>query len=296
MKTTEPSPIDGMYQEETLRSFDELEKRLRDLGKKEWMFRGDRCADWRLETSFERALRGFDLRNYSRSWLEASLLRQFQRRAHHYLVDVPERDNWLEWMALMRHHGAPTRLLDWTYSCYVALFMGLERANRSCAIWAIDAGWVAQQARKLRLVSKKAWDAFVERDRHVENAKTFKGLFARRPDERKPFVVAVNPFRLNERLSIQQGVFLCPGDISKSFEANLAGLFKNERRPSKYLRKYIFRFTDVERQRAIEMLIRMNLTSTSLYPGLDGFARSLALALARPDVLDPGTTFPAYKS
>ena len=34
-------------------------------------------------------------------------------------------------------------------------------------------------------------------------------------------VVAVNPFRLNQRLCAQQGVFLCPTDIESSFKENL---------------------------------------------------------------------------
>jgi hypothetical protein len=32
------------------------------------------------------------------------------------LADTPDQDDWLEWIALMQHYGAPTRFLDWTYS------------------------------------------------------------------------------------------------------------------------------------------------------------------------------------
>jgi hypothetical protein len=40
----------------------------------------------------------------------------------------------------------------------------------------------------------------------------------------QPSVWAINPFRLNERLTLQRGVFLCPGDPTQSFEDNLVAL------------------------------------------------------------------------
>jgi hypothetical protein len=87
----------------------------------------------------------------------------------------------------------------------------------------------------------------------------------------EPSIWAVNAFQLNERLSVQQGVFLCPGDLTKSFEDNLiAG------RPSP-ANLVCFEFsTDPEaRAEMLGVLHRMNINKASLFPGLDGFARSL---------------------
>ena len=39
-------------------------------------------------------------------------------------------DNRLEWLALMQHYGAPTRLLDFTRSPYVACFFALEELKK----------------------------------------------------------------------------------------------------------------------------------------------------------------------
>lgn len=58
---------------------------------------------------------------------EYLLTREFRLRAHHYLTDLPDDADYLEWWSLMRHYGAPTRLLDWTYSIYVATYFALEK-------------------------------------------------------------------------------------------------------------------------------------------------------------------------
>lgn len=295
MDTGVESPLKGRYEEVPVTSFDGLIQALVQAGDKNWLFRGHRSVGWSLSTSFERALDSFDLPRSSWSRLEAGLLRAFQRRAHHYLRDVPEKNKWLEWFALMRHHGAPTRLLDWTYSYYVAAFFALEHAVQSCAVWGLDVAWVGERIRARGLVPGDAQDRF-DVDKNMEEAKTFKEILARPPGERKRYVFAVNPFRLNERLSVQQGAFVCPGDVSATFEENLAALFEGERIPSDRLKKFVFTFDRKERQSAVARLSRMNISSTSLYPGLDGYGRSLELALARPEILDPSSDYPFYSS
>lgn len=50
---------------------------------------------------------------------------------------VPADADTFQWLALMQHHGAPTRLLDFTWSPFVSAFFALERATKDAAIWAI---------------------------------------------------------------------------------------------------------------------------------------------------------------
>src|SRR6266481_6164593 len=141
-----------MFEEVHLDSWDSLIKCYNELDNPQydWIFRGHREACWGLESTLERCLVArfgipfSDLRS-----IEKSLIRSFQRGAHIYIADPPAQDDTLEWMSLMQHFGAPTRLLDWTYSFYVAVFFAVENAfpDKPCAIWAINQLWLIENAK-----------------------------------------------------------------------------------------------------------------------------------------------------
>ena len=94
---------------------------------------------------------------------------------------------------------------------------------------------------------------------------------------------AVNPFRLNERLTVQQGVFLCPGDLTASFEDNLIA---GGPTPSNLVCFELSTEPDARRE-MLSALHSMNINYASLFPGLDGFCRSLKQAPWIPRRLRP---------
>src|SRR5258708_4434671 len=72
--------------------------------------------------------------------------KRVQRTYHQYANHVPRKNSEIEWLSVMRHHGAPTRLLDFTYSIYVAAYFALETADMDCAVWAVNGPWALKES------------------------------------------------------------------------------------------------------------------------------------------------------
>src|ERR1041384_342644 len=77
-----------------------------------WAFRGQQDATWPLFSALSRYLLTFRIHPQAWQAQEARMLRIFKRKAHQFLQHIPPPDDDLQWLALMQHHGAPTRLLD----------------------------------------------------------------------------------------------------------------------------------------------------------------------------------------
>ncbi|HLN02329.1 MAG TPA: hypothetical protein VK335_23780 [Bryobacteraceae bacterium] len=76
---------------------------------------------------------------------------------------------------------------------------------------------------------------------------------------------------MNERLTIQQGLFLCPAQVSMGFEENLQAMSLKGTKIDKLV------FPSNLRAHILAELNKMNISRASLFPGLDGFAQSLAV-------------------
>src|SRR4029453_16429698 len=99
------------------------DQKLADLSEKldRWVFRGHNGPRPGLRTTLELECGRHNLELHEAPEVEKKLLREFGRRVHLYLKDssrIPDTGDTLEWISLMRHYGAPTRMLDWTYSIH----------------------------------------------------------------------------------------------------------------------------------------------------------------------------------
>ena len=79
---------------------------------------------------------------------------------------------------------------------------------------------------------------------------------------------------MNQRLIAQSGTFLVPGLIDRPLESILHTYPDPENITAKLLLD-----TDKMRVEAMESLYSMNITHATLFPGIDGMARSLAYEL-----------------
>ena len=252
---------------------------LRDFDRSARIYRGQADSEWPLQSSLERCCEHNDVRPDERKALEERLWREFRRGFHQYTSAVPPLESRLEWASIMQHHGAPTRLLDFTYSIYVAAYFALEATTAdSAAIWSIDARWASRESKKaLRNAGRTEVDALnslgVERDEAAVGDLIF-GDFVR-------MAWPVNPFRLNERLRIQKGTFLVAGRVESSHMDNLTALPGYDA-PESVVKIVI---PQAMRSEALRQLFHMNISRTSLFPGLDGYASSLGVY--HPTVFHP---------
>lgn len=240
-----------------------------------WIFRGQRESVWGLSSSLERLSS-----NLPRAAIEAPIVRQFKSRIHHYAGYESGATSLLGILSLMQHHGAPTRLIDWTESAYVATFFAIEDANdknSTCAVWAIDESWCKSKSVHLLKESKSAPDEYKELSIHTDFSldENLKIVFA----NHEQFLMPLKPKALNERIVAQQGLFLAQGNIYNTFFDNLLALGDEEVK----LKVIKFQIPNLWRAKILHDLRQMNIGPDSLFPGLDGFARSLKLRFSALD-------------
>ncbi len=261
-----------------------------------WIYRGQGDTSWRLQTTFERECENHKLDPYFNNTCESNIITAFQRQSRQYFQNLPAKDEYVDWLALIQHYGGPTRLLDFTYSFYVAAFFALQNATSDAAVWAVNANSLIRVDKTIRkqLVSTPCIGYREALSRYVVLANNLmkEGQQFNEKD-RKQSIYPVEPFFQEQRLAIQQGLFLFPTDIETSFENNLSHafgaesdeVFNNERleevepdflntdKGNITLLKIVL--SGDMRYEAVNHLQQMNISDATLFPGLDGFARSL---------------------
>jgi hypothetical protein len=242
----------------------------------QWSFRGD-CGGGRgFKTSLERAA----VDRWGREWpelpvIEEGLLRRFKREVHLYLSSVPDDGDLIGWLSLMRHHGAPTRLLDWSYSFFVALFFAIERAEpgEPTSIWAMDLSRIWDRAYAMDHLKP-----LLDRDPNAKREDTVAAMIHHEPP--RPGVFRLNPWKMNRRLIVQQSLFLVPGDLTVPFMDNLLAMGSLD----EFLLEIPLSTDRAFLKEATRELLAMNMMSATLFPGLDGFARNLTTLIPFPEL------------
>lgn len=249
------------------------------------LFRGTDDAGFELVPSIAR------LRKH-RPWLTIEYLHhlethctdEFKQRAH-LLVDSrcmpepgglfgPDMAVSIHWWQIMQHHGAATRLLDWTASPYVGLYFAVEKhPEKDGAVWMIDHG-----------------GAIHDRMRPIIRERGFGGqtipLIADSQDpERSKWadILLCTPcVAPNERMIAQSGWFTCAALPETDHGVAIARAVLAKGEPGIWSQKVII--SKGAKSEILRELHRMNINHATLYPGLDGFGQSLA---RRADLLKP---------
>lgn len=284
---------DYIFCEYQASDWDNLRYHLQNL--ENWIFRGQSNSSWNLSTSLERSVLRYNYDSRATVEKEKVILEKFQRRASNYLNNIPFENNYLEWFSIIQHFGGPTRLLDFTHSLYVSAFFSVESTENDSAIYCLNrplidhVGLIREDERGSDILATFGTARYCD--------------FVIQEGKRSPLVMVSEPQFLNERISAQQGIFAIPFEVNQKFEYNLGNTMNPNSKdlPKTKVLKMLKGESNQLNQNCILLKIvlpkklhvkirkdlsMMNINAATLFPGLDGFARSLHLEFDKQETND----------
>jgi hypothetical protein len=227
-------------------------------------FRG-MCGDWPLSTSIQRLNHPLDVLTD----IERAMFRNFKKYA--YASMDPSTSDW-KWLAVAQHHGLPTRLLDWTFSPFVAMHFAtneLERMDKDGVIWMVN----FDLARRFlpgpfQSALAKHWAmTFSVEMLEEEDGLDEPFVFAQTEGLQDPFVLFFEPPSLDPRIVNQWGLFSFMNRLDLRLDEWLAPIQADQQNIA---RKIII---EAEAKWEIrDRLDGMNMSERVIMPGLDGLS------------------------
>ena len=273
-----------------------------------YIFRGQSNSEWGLSPTIERHATRHHIPRKNALYHELKILHKFQQEAHHYKSDLPDTSDIFEWLALLQHYGGPTRLLDFTSSFYIAAFFALNNTNDECAIWAINDLPLTFSFSKIIKSNIPLFDDLLDEmkikvinkqlDQNVVSLSLADVIDSGKAKLiKKNMVISSAPFKINKSMSRQKGLFIVPMNMSESLEKNICDSMEfeydnlNDSNAKNITSDEILKSSDILKNNNVKLLKlvipkeaaqegmydlveRMNISSKTLFPGLEGFARS----------------------
>lgn len=224
----------------------------------DYIFRGLTDASWDLKTSLIRL--GGCYKD-----LEFHILRNFRKYGQFKTDRVYRSDLFV--LTLAQHHGLPTRLLDWTYSPFVAMHFATDKVqhmDRDGIIWCVN----LVEAHKLlpkelrEILDEEMSNAFTVEmlEKRIPSLRTFEAIS---PED---YVLFLEPPSLDARITNQFALFSIMPNSTYVLSDWLAQ------------HPHLFRKIIVSKKIKWEVrdkLDQANITERLLFPGLQGLAQWL---------------------
>ncbi|HUP35736.1 MAG TPA: FRG domain-containing protein [Candidatus Limnocylindria bacterium] len=223
-----------------------------------YVFRGQAQSNWPLRHSLRRAGVGLPAVDLLR--VEQLASDAFHHHVYQHLDAATIQQAAVDrvpWWILMQHHGAPTRLLDWTASAYVAAYFAVVREpDTAGAVWAVHARTTIEQVGNPPASREEVNQLFLDSD----------------PGGQPPRLFVLRPTIETRRMAAQQTIVTVSPNVIADHGPILEGIPEP---PGKalFLKFVIPAALKLEFLRKLRQL---NITAQVLFPGVDGLGRSVS--------------------
>ncbi|MBE3070219.1 MAG: FRG domain-containing protein, partial [Planctomycetes bacterium] len=220
-------------------------------------FRGHTDPKWKLVPAiFRNDILPKDA--HSKRSPEKWMLMEFIWQAMQRTTDHPMHNRRASWMALARHRGLPTRLLDWSESILAAAWFATEptvgKKRKDSIVWALNPALMNR-------VLNGGGPLFVLDDRHpLVKAAYEAGEYSRQ-------AWAVKGDQVDKRMMMQQAGFTIHGSPK-----DLADLCKEA--PARFAMKFII--PAGAREQLNRTLVTMGVRRSMIYPDLANLSKDLS--------------------
>jgi FRG domain len=205
MKSVIKKSIDNFT--DFIKHIEEKKKELSNKSKYNFpLFRGHADGRWELSPTL---LRSQKLKTTKKIFeQESAFFHDFITQAGHRIIS---KNSW-HTLFSMRHHGVPTRLIDWTENLFVALYFALldnKKLIKKPCIWIMDPYLLNRRSKKLtggyiinpEFELKEYFDLFCK-DFSIPTTSN---------EDVPEYPIAFYPFRHHDRLISQSGLFTMHG-------------------------------------------------------------------------------------
>ncbi len=231
-----------------------------------YVFRGQARADWNLVPSLVRCAQDEHLDSAQALKIEEAATAEFQAQAHLHLPSqtIYHRRDLIGWWGLMQHHNAPTRLLDWTTSPFVAAYFAIEqKSNHPGAVWYFH-------CHTLNEFMIKTYQGY-------EFPTTTEMMAQVLLDPKAKHILYLGkPRTQTDRMAAQQTSATLSTQILADHGQILAEAVKTQEAKKEI---EVYGKLIIPKELKFEFLRRlrsMNITARALFPGVDGLGRSVA--------------------